>query len=147
MFLTTVLERLEEKSWNLVTFNINLRSSIKKSYFWFPRLSGVTKQRVRQGVSTQDFLKLLFQMFPYNKILQVFKSKIWLNIWNKHLKILLNTKFQSNEWRGFGRYEHPKFRPTHRLKYRLWRHNYVMVMMSQTFLLPLCRIHRALYLC
>ena len=58
---------------NLVTFNINL-CSIKKSYFWFPRLSGVTIATSLSG-STQDFLKLSFRMFPYNEILKVFKSK------------------------------------------------------------------------
>ena len=47
----------------------------KKSYFWFPRLSVVTTATSLSG-STRDFLKLLFHMFPYNKILKVFKSKI-----------------------------------------------------------------------
>ena len=40
-----------------MTFNINL-SSIKKSYLWFPRLSGVTIG-TSLSESTQDFLKLL----------------------------------------------------------------------------------------
>ena len=40
MILTTLPKRLGGGSWNLVTFNINL-FSIKKSYFWFLRLSGV----------------------------------------------------------------------------------------------------------
>ena len=78
MFLTTVLKRLEGESFNLVTFNINLRS-IQKSYFWFPRLSDVTIATSLSG-STRDFLKLSFDMFPYNEILKVFKSKILLNI-------------------------------------------------------------------
>ena len=43
--------------------------------------------------STQDFLKLSFHMFPYNKIFKVFKRNIWLDIWNKHSKIPQNTNF------------------------------------------------------
>ena len=74
MFLTTVPKRLEGGSLNLVTFNINL-FSIKKSYFWFPRLSSVTMATSLSG-GTRDFLKLSFHMFPYNEILKVFKSKI-----------------------------------------------------------------------
>ena len=100
MFLTTVLKRLGERSWNLVTFNINLWR-IRKSYFWFPGLSGVTMAMSSSG-STRDFLKLSLHMFPYNEILKVFKSKLWLDIWNKHPKILLNTKFHPNRWRGLG---------------------------------------------
>ena len=69
MFLTTVPKRLAGGSWNLVTFYINL-FSIKKSYFWFPRLS------------------------------IVFKSKIWVDIWRKHLKIPPTTKFQQNQSGG-----------------------------------------------
>ena len=34
---------------------------------------------------------------------------------------------------GFGSYEHLKFRPICRLKYRLWRHNHVIVVTSQIF--------------
>ena len=60
MFLTTVPKRLGVGSWNLLTFNINLYS-IKKSYFWFPRLSGVTKGTSLSG-STRDFLKLSFHV-------------------------------------------------------------------------------------
>ena len=39
------------------------------------------------------------------------------------------TKYQisAKSVRGFGSYEHLKFRPTCRLKYRLWRHNVVIV--------------------
>ena len=74
MFLTTVPKRLGGGSSNLVTFNINL-CSIKKSYFWFPGLSGVTMATSLSG-STRDFLKLSLHMFPYNEILKVFKSKI-----------------------------------------------------------------------
>ena len=47
----------------------------QKSYFWFPRLSGVTIAMSLSG-STLDFLKLSFHMFPYDEILKVFKSKI-----------------------------------------------------------------------
>ena len=57
----------------MVTFNINL-FSIKKSYFWFPRLSSVTMATSLSG-GTRDFLKISFHMFPYNEILKVFKSK------------------------------------------------------------------------
>ena len=39
------------------------------------RLPGVTIARSSLE-STGDFVKLLFHMFPYNKILKVFKSKI-----------------------------------------------------------------------
>ena len=49
--------------------------SIKKSYFWFPRLSGVAIATSLSG-STRDFVKLSLHMFPYNEILKVFKSKI-----------------------------------------------------------------------
>ena len=74
MFLLTVPKRLGGGSRNLVTFNINL-CSIKKSYFGLPRLSCVTMATSLSG-STRDFLKLSFYMFPYNKIIKVFKSKI-----------------------------------------------------------------------
>ena len=74
MFLTTALKRLGGVSSNLVTFNINVLN-LKKSYFWFPRLSGVAIATSFSG-STRDFLKLSFYMFPYNEILKVFKSKI-----------------------------------------------------------------------
>ena len=49
--------------------------------------------------------------------------------------------------RGFGSYEHLKFRPMCRQKNRLWRHNDVIVVTSQTFFLPLCWIHQAWHLC
>ena len=55
-----------------MTFNINLFSI--KSYFWFPRLSGVTKATSLSG-GPRDFLKLSFHMFPYNEILKVSKVK------------------------------------------------------------------------
>ena len=131
MFLTTVPKRLGGGSWNLVTFNINL-FSIKKSYFWFPRLSSVTIATSLSG-GTRGFLKLSFHMFPYNEILKVFKSKIWVDIWRKHLKIPLKYQISEKSIRGFGSYEHLKFRPMRRLKYRLWRHNDVTVVTSQIF--------------
>ena len=74
MFLTTVPKRSEGGSLNLVTFNINL-FTIKKSYFWFPRLSSVTMATSLSG-GTRDFLELSFHIFPYNETLKVFKSKI-----------------------------------------------------------------------
>ena len=58
----------------MMTFNINL-FSIKKSYFWFPRLSSVTMATSLSG-GTRNFLKLSFHMFSYNEILKAFKSKI-----------------------------------------------------------------------
>ena len=99
MFWSTVPKPVGGGSWNLMTFNINLWSI--KSYFWFSRLSSVTIATSLSG-STRNFLKLSFHMFPYNEI--------WLDIWNKHPeiplnncpKIPLNTKFQSNQWRGLG---------------------------------------------
>ena len=100
IFLTTVPKRLIEGSWNLVTFIINL-FSIKKSYFWFPKLSSVTTATSLSG-GTRDFLKLSFNMFPYNEILKVFKSKIWVDIRRKHLKIPPNSKFQQNQSGGLG---------------------------------------------
>ena len=48
------------------------------------------------------FFLLSFHMFPFNEILKVFKSIIWLDIRNKHPKINLNTKFQPNQSRGLG---------------------------------------------
>ena len=74
MFLTTVPKRLGGGSSNLVTFNINLFSIIK-SYFWFPRLSGVTIAMSLSG-GARDFLKLSFHMFPYKETLKVSKSKL-----------------------------------------------------------------------
>ena len=57
----------------MVTFNINL-FSIKKSYFWFPRLSSVTMATSLSG-GARDFLKLSFHMFPYHEILKFSKVK------------------------------------------------------------------------
>ena len=65
---------LWRRKLELGDFYIN-SCSIKKSYFWFPRLSGVTIATILSG-STRDFLKLSYNMFPYNEILKVFKSKI-----------------------------------------------------------------------
>ena len=60
-------------------------------------------------------------------------------------KTLQNTstyKISAKSVRGFGSYEHLKFRPMRRLKYRLSRHNDVIVVTSQILLLPLCRIRQ-----
>ena len=57
----------------MLTFNIKL-CSIKKGYFWFPRLSGVTMATSLSG-GTRDFLKLSFHMFPYNEIKKFLKVK------------------------------------------------------------------------
>ena len=97
----------------MVTFNINLLSI--KSYFWFSRLSGVIIAASLSG-STRDFLKLSFHMFPCNEILKVFKSKLLVDILNKHTS-KYQTSAKSVKW--FWSYEHLKFRCTHRLKYRL----------------------------
>ena len=132
------------RNWNLVTFNINL-CSIKKGYFWFPRLSGVT-MATSLSVSNRDFLKLSFHMFPYNEILKVFKSKIWIAIWKKAPQNTSKYQISAKSVRGLGSYEHLKFRSMHQLKYRLWRHNDVIVVTSQ-FFLTLCRIHQAWHLC
>ena len=67
-------QTLRRRKLKLGDFNINL-CSIKKSYFWFHRLSGVT-MATRLSGSTRDFLKLSFYMSPCNEILKVFKSKI-----------------------------------------------------------------------
>ena len=47
-------QTLKRRKLKLVAFNINLWS-IKKSHFWFPRLSGVTIATSLSG-NTQDFL-------------------------------------------------------------------------------------------
>ena len=95
MFLTTVPKPLGGGSWNLVTFNINV-FSIKKSYFWFPRLSSIA-MATSLSWGTRDFLKFSFHMFPSNEILNVFKSNILVNFLRKHLKIPPNPKFQQNQ--------------------------------------------------
>ena len=59
-----------------MTNNINLWS-IKKSYFWFLRLFGVTIATSSSG-SARDFLKLSFHTFPYNEIFKV--SKVTSNL-------------------------------------------------------------------
>ena len=82
----------------MVTFNVNIWG-IKKSYFCLPRLSSVTMATSLSG-GTRDFLKLSFHMFPYNEILIVFQ-------------------ISAKSVRGFGSYEHLKFRPMRQLKYRL----------------------------
>ena len=91
MFLTTVLKLLKGGNRNLVTFNINL-FSIKKRYFWFIRLFGVTMTTSLSG-GTRDFLELSFHMFPYNEILKVFKSKIRVDIWKTTPKYVYMPNF------------------------------------------------------
>ena len=140
---TTVLKRLWERGWNLVTFNINLWSI--KSHFWFPRLSSVTIETSLLG-NTRDFLKFSFYMFPYNEILKFSEVKSHL-IFETSTTNTSKYQISVKSVKGFGTYEHLKFRPKHRLKYRLWRHNYVIVVMSQNFWLILCRIHQASYVC
>ena len=131
VFLTTVPKRLGEESWNSVTFNIN-PCSIKKSYFWFRRLSGVTMTTSLPG-STQEFLKLSFYMLSYNEILKVFKSKIWVDIWKKQPKIPLKTKFQRSQSGGLRVTSIWNLGLHCRLKYGLWRHNNVIIVTSQIF--------------
>ena len=104
----------------------------QKSYFWFPMLSDVT-MATSFSESTRDFLKTSFHMFPYNKILKSFESNIWLNIWNNHSKILPNAKFQPNQQRDLGVTSIWNLGFCCWLKYRLWCHNYIIVVMSQTF--------------
>ena len=100
----------------MVTFNINL-CTIKKSYFWFPRLSGVT-MATSLSESTRDFLKSSSHMFPYNEILKFSKVKSDL-IFEKAPQNTSKYQISVKSVRGFGSYEHLKFRPMHRLKYRL----------------------------
>ena len=54
MFFTTVLKHVGGESLKFVTFNINVWSI--KSYFWLPRLSGVTIAMGLSG-STRESLK------------------------------------------------------------------------------------------
>ena len=68
------VQTLRRRKLKLADIYINLYS-IKKGYFWFPRLSGVT-MATSLSESDRDFLKLSFYMFPYKEILKVFKSKI-----------------------------------------------------------------------
>ena len=73
----------------------------QKSYFWFPRLSGVTTA-TSLSESTRDFLKLTFHMFPYNDIFKFSKVKSELIFEKKHPKIPLNTNFQRDQSGGLG---------------------------------------------
>ena len=67
---------------------------------------------------TRDFLKLLFHMFPYNEILKASKEKSEL-IFEESTPNTSKYHISVESVRGFGSYEHLKFRPTRRLKYRL----------------------------
>ena len=89
----------------MVTFNINI-STIRKSYFWFPRLSGVT-MATSLSVSTRDFLKLSFNMFPYNEILKVSKVNSELIFEEASQN---TSKYQiPRKSQGFGSYEYLQF--------------------------------------
>ena len=68
---------------------------------------------------TRDFLKLSFYMFPYNEILKVFKVKSELIFEESTSRYPQIPNFSELAVRGFGSYEHLKFRPMCRLKYRL----------------------------
>ena len=59
----------------------------QKSYFWFPRLSGVTIA-MNLSWSARDFLNLSFHMFPYNLVFETSTQKIPQNM-----------KFQPNQLR------------------------------------------------
>ena len=74
---------------HLVTFNMD-PWSIKKSYFLIHWLSGVTIAMSLSG-STRDFLKLSFNMFPYNEIFEVKSDLIFETSIPKSPP---NTKFQ-----------------------------------------------------
>ena len=79
-----------------MTFNINL-CSIKNSYFWFPRLSGVTMVTSLSG-SSRDFLKLSFHMFPYNEILKVKSELIFEKSSKKYLQIANFSEISQGIW-------------------------------------------------
>ena len=103
-------------------------------------------QPVCQGV-LETFWRHRSICFLITKFLKVFESNIWLNIWNNHPKILPNAKFQPNQWRDFRVTSIWNLDFCCWLKYRLWCHNYVIVVTSQTFLTSMCRTRQAWYLC
>ena len=90
-----------------MTVNINLWR-IKKSYFWFPGLSRVTKA-TSLSRSTQDFLQLSFHMFPYNEILKIKSDLIFETSTPKYTQIA--NVGQISEKKSVS-YERLKFRPT-----------------------------------
>ena len=55
------------------------RGGARCPYFWFPRVSIVTTV-TSLSRSTPDLLKSSFHMFPYDEILKVFKTKIYVDI-------------------------------------------------------------------
>ena len=144
MFLITVSKRLGGESWNLLTFNINL-FSIKNVIFGYLGYPVLPWQRVYQGVLEIFWSdrSIFFLITKFETFLEV-KSELIFE--KKHPKIPLITKCEPNQSGGLS-YEHLKFRPMHRLKYTLWRHNDVIVVTSKLFLLPSCRIHQAWHLC
>ena len=88
----------DRKIWN---FEQSVKTLFNESFSLLGWLSRVTMATSSLG-GTRDFLKLSFHMFPYNEILNVFKSKLWVDIWRKHFKIPLNTKVQGNQSGGLG---------------------------------------------
>ena len=75
-------------------------------------------QPVCQGV-LDDFLKLSFHMFPYYEILKFLKVKSEL-IFEESTSKYPQIPNLSEMSRGFGSYEHLKFRPTRQLKYKFF---------------------------
>ena len=124
-----MLKRLGGGSWNLVTFNINL-FCIKKVIFGSLDSLVLPWQRVCQEV-LKIFLSYCSIFFLITKFLKFSKVKSIL-IFEKSQN---TSKYQiwAKSVRRFGSYEHLKFRPMIWLKYRLWRHNDVIVVMSQFF--------------
>ena len=110
MLFTTVPKRLRGESWNLVSFNINL-CSIKKSYFWFPRLSGVT-MATSLSVMLEIFWSYHFIYFFITKFLKFSKVKSEL-IFEKAPQNTSKYQISAKSVRVFGSYEHLKFRPMH----------------------------------
>ena len=67
-------------------------------------LSGVTTATSLSG-STQDFLKLLFHMFPWNEIFKVTSDLIFEISTIRYFQYQISAK----SVKGFGSYEHLKF--------------------------------------
>ena len=88
-------------------------------------------QRVCQGVLEifWSYRSTCFLITKFWKFLKVKSELIFKESTSKYPKYQISAK----SVRGFGSYEHLKFRPTCWLKYRLLRHNDVIVLASQTF--------------
>ena len=84
------------------------------------------------------FSELIISYISYLRNCKSFQK--WKLTWYLKQAPQNTSKYQisAKSMKGFGSYEHMKFRPMRRLKYKLWSHNYVIVVTSQTFLLPLC---------